>query len=142
MEQWQLFADPRFKMHFHYPLTTPQGHTVEKVESQREDALRVHLASAGSHELYFEAMKLSDLTPQEEYQRHHADLVQRFVGLSITALQETRLGSRAAYSYRFTWSDKERAVILVHQERATYRIIYDPRSALNAQVLATVAFLE
>jgi len=142
MQHWQLFADPQFKLRFHYPRTTPQGHSVETIESQHEDALRVHLASVGSQELYFEVMKLCDLTPQQEYQQHQGDLAQRFVGVTISELEETKLGSRPAYSYRFSWSDKERAVMLVQLDRATYRIIYDPRSTLNAQVLSTVTFFE
>src|SRR5690348_2282869 len=68
MDQWQLFADPRFELCFRYPLTTPQGHAVEKTESQRADAPRIHLVSQESQELYFEVMNLPDLTPQEEYQ--------------------------------------------------------------------------
>ena len=142
MEHWQLFADPRFELRFRYPLTTPGGHSVEKIEGQRDDTVRVHLVSQGSQELYFEVMKFLDLSPEEEYQRHKADLVQRFEALTITALDETRLGGLPAYRYALTWPDRERAVILVHKGRATYRIIYDPRSALNAQVLSTVAWEE
>jgi len=61
---------------------------------------------------------------------------------AITGLNETRLVLQPAYEYAFKWRQKERAVILVQKDRAVYRIIYDPHSPLNLQVLATIEFIE
>ena len=142
IECWHLFTDPRFKLRFNYPATTPEGHAVEKVEEQHDDAVRIHLSSRDSQELYFEVTKYPDLIAREEYERHKAYLEQRFAGFdfAIGELQETSLASRPAHTYTFRWRDAERTVMLIHKDGATYRIIYDPRSPLNAQVLSTVAF--
>ncbi len=142
IENWQLFTDPRFKLHFHYPATTPRGHAVEKTEGQQDDVLRVHLVSRDSRELYFEVVKYPNLLPGEEYEQHRAYLEQRFDDLAITELQETSLASQPAYAYSFKWGHGERAVLLIHKDQATYRIIYDPHSPLSPQVLSTIRFID
>ncbi len=142
IENWQLFTDPQFELRFHYPATTPRGHAVEKTEGQQDDVLRVHLVSRDSRELYFEVVKYPDLPAREEYERHRAYLEQRFDDLAITELQETSLASQPAYAYAFKWGNGERAVLLIHKDQATYRIIYDPHSPLNAQVLSTIRFID
>ena len=95
MENWHAFSDPRFTLRFKYPATTPRGHAVERQETQRDNSVRVHLASRDSQELYFEIVKFL----------------------------------------------KERVVTLVQRDRATYRIIYDPNSPINVQVLSTIEFV-
>ena len=142
MESWQLFTDPRFELRFHYPATTPQGHSVEKTEDQHDDVLRVHLVSRDSQELYFEVVEYPNLLPREEYEQHRAYLEQRFDDLAITELQETSLALLPAYAYSFKWDQGERAVLLIPKDQATYRVIYDPRSPLNAQVLSTTEFID
>ena len=142
IENWQLITDSRFKLHFHYTATTPRGHAVEKTEGQQDDVLRVHLVSSDSRELYFEVVKYPNLLPREEYEQHRAYLEQRFDDLAITELQETSLALLPAYAYSFKWDQGERAVLLIHKDQATYRVIYDPRSPLNAQVLSSTEFID
>ena len=142
IENWQLFTDRRFKLHFHYPATTPRGHAVEKTEGQQDDVLRVHLVSRDSRELYFEVIKYPNLLPREEYEQHRAYLEQRFDDMAITELQETSLDLLPAYAYAFKWGHGERAVLLIYKDQATYRIIYDPHSPLNPQVLSTIRFID
>ena len=142
IENWQLFTDRRFELTFHYPATTPRGHAVEKTEGQQDDVLRVHLVSRDSQELYFEVVKYPNLLPREEYEQHRAYLEQRFDDLAITELKETSLASQLAYAYSFKWGNGERAVLLIHKDRATYRIIYDPHSPLNPQLLSTIEFID
>ena len=137
-EDWHLFADSRFELHLRYPTITPQGYAVEKTEYQREDAARVHWTSQDSDEVYFEVVKFLGLSPQGEYQRHEADLVQRFKGLMLSPLQSTSLDGLPAFTYTFAWPHRERTVVLVEMDGATYRILYNPRSSLNTQILETV----
>ena len=142
IENWQLFTDRRFELTFHYPATTPRGHAVEKTAGQQDDVLRVHLVSRDSQELYFEVVKYPHLLPREEYEQHSAYLEQRFDDLAITELQETRLALQPAYEYAFAWGQGERAVLLIHKDQATYRVIYDPHSPLNSQVLSTIEVID
>jgi hypothetical protein len=143
---WQRFTRPRFRLEFSYPAVTPQGHAVERNEEPFRDYDRVHLSSPDSQELYLEVVRFHDLAPQDEYLHHRPYLEKRFGANSITALTETSLKGRPAWAYAFRWDDGERtierSVFLLQAARDTYRIIYDPRSQLNTQVIATLTIAE
>ncbi len=126
---WQRVTLSRAE--FSYPDPTPSGHPVVRRDSDRGDVQRIHVSSPESGELYFEAGRFVGLTPQEEYERHRLYLEQRFGEGAVTELTDGR--------YAFRWSEGERAVVLIPDGHDTYRFIYDPRSALNDEVLATVA---
>ena len=133
-------------MEFSYPAVTPQGHAVERTEERirdhRGDLERIHLTSRESRELYLEVVRFRDLAPQDEYLRHRPHLEQRFGADSVTELTETSLREWPAWAYAFRWDDGERSVLLLQVDGGTYRIIYDPRSELNAEVIATLTIVE
>ena len=126
-----------------YPEVTPQGQAVERNEESFRGYARVHLSSTDRQELYLELVRFHDLAPQEEYLQHRPYLEKRFGADSITALTERRLGEWRAWAYAFRWDEEglsvERSVLLLQVAGDTYRIIYDPRSGLNARVIATLA---
>ena len=140
---WQRFEHPGFRVEFSYPTVTPQGRAVERTEERindhRGDMERVHLTSPDSRELYVEVVRFRELSPQDEYRNHGRYLEQRFGADAVTPLTKTSVGQELAWAYGFRWDDGERSVLLFQVDRDTYRIIYDPRSALNAQVIATLA---
>jgi hypothetical protein len=143
---WQQFRQPGFKVEFSYPAVTPQGRAVERTEERiqdhRGDMERVHLTSRDSAELYVEVVRFRELTPQDEYLQHRPYLERRFGTDSVTALTETSVRERPAWAYAFRWDEGERSALLVQVAPDTYRIIYDPRSALNSQVVATLTVAE
>jgi hypothetical protein len=143
---WQRFTRPEFAIEFNYPGVTPQGQTVERDEEPFREYARVHLSSPDGQELYLEVVRFHDLAPRDEYEQHRPYLEKRFGPDSITPLTETTLQGRPACAYAFRGDEAERslerAVLLLEIGADTYRVIYDPRSALNAQVLATVTFAE
>jgi hypothetical protein len=48
------------------------------------------------------------------------------------------MGDRHAWTYGFRWERGERVVLLLQVDDDTYRVIHDPRSELNAEVVATL----
>jgi hypothetical protein len=102
----------------------------------------VHLTSPGSTELYVELMRFGGISPRDEYLQHRPYLEQRFGTGSVTELSETSLRGRAAWTYAFRWDEGERSVLLLEVDGDTYRVIYDPRSALNAGVIETLEVVE
>ena len=108
------------------------------IERQEAEAIRVHFTSKNSHELYFELTKYIDLSPPIEYQHHKESLEKRFDPFSISDLKEIRWMAQPAYKYSFKWKQGARIVRLIETENATYRILYDPSSPLNAQILSTL----
>ena len=143
MPDLQIFSDPRFPLRFQYPTMTPRGHVVDVEESQSEESIRVHLRSQGSDEVYFEVRQYRNLLPQEEYHRHKTYLEKQFEaeGFSITGLADGKLAGSPTLQYSFQWGEKRRAVILFQQDSVTYRIIYDPDSPTNTQILSTVELI-
>jgi len=144
ISEWQVFTHPVLQLRFSYPAVTPLGHAVEIEEQQSAESSRAHLISRPAREVYFEVGRYNDLSAQEEYVRHKSYLLQRFEGevFSISELQEASLGGQTAYRYVLEWSDRERVVLLAQRGNPVYRVIYDPRSPLNAQILGTLEFLE
>ena len=138
MQDWQHFAEFGFALGFQYPQTTPQGHTVERSTSQGDNSVRVHFTSRDSHELYFELTKYTDLSPQVEYEHHKGSLEKKLNQFRISDLKEIRWLSQPAYEYSFQWQQGTRTVILIETDHAMYRILYDPYSPLNVQILSTV----
>ncbi len=126
-----------------HPTVTPQGQTVERVEEQaqdhRGDIERVHLSSPDRHELYVEVVRFRELSPNDEYERHKPHLEHRFGAGAVTPLAETAFNGRQAWVYAFSWDDGERSVLSLQVDGDTYRVIWNPRSDLNNQVVATLA---
>jgi hypothetical protein len=121
---------------------TPRGNVVKRDDEPFRNYERVHLSSPDRQELYFEVVRFHDLTPQDEYLEHRPHLEERFGPDAITVLTETSLHGRAARAYAFHGDAIERAALLLQVDRDTYRVIYDPRSELNKQVLATITIAD
>lgn len=141
MDDWQEFKDSRFAFWFKYPGLATNGEHVDRVETQQDGMLRVHVLSPKSREVYFEVSKYDLLNAESEYQRHKAYLLKQFYPLALTELKETLCGSLPGYEYTFEWEQGIRTVILVERDNATYRILYNPRSPINLQILSTVQWL-
>jgi hypothetical protein len=142
MAGWEQFAHPAFRFRFSYPAVTPQGREVERTEERRDGAVRVHLTTRDKEEVYVEVCLFPNLAPPDEYARHRAHLEQRFGLGSTTPLTETSLGGLPAWTYAFHWEQGERSVLLLQAGPDTQRIIYDPRSPLNQQIIATLTLVE
>jgi hypothetical protein len=135
---WLQAAVPGFRVDLAYPPVTPQGHAAKREEVERGGAVGVHLTSPGSRELYVELVRFPGLTAEDEYARHKPYLELRFGEGAVSELTETRFGERRAWSYTFRWDEGERVVLLIQAGDDTYRVIHDPRSDLNARVVATM----
>lgn len=129
-------------MIFRYPAATPLGHVVQKNESSLGDAFRVHLLSPESPEIYFEVTNYRMLSARQVYERHCQDLQARLDGVSITPLTACRWRARPASQYAFQWDQLRRTVLLIERKEGTLRILYDPRSSLNEQILSTLDWSE
>jgi hypothetical protein len=138
--RWQRFARPDFGLEFSYPEVTPKGQAVERDDEPFREYARVHLSSPDREELYLEVVRFHDLAPEEEYETHRFYLDRRFGENAVSVLTETSLHGRRAWAYSFRWEDRERAVTLVRANSETYRIIHNPRSSLNDDLIASITF--
>jgi hypothetical protein len=140
---WTRFNQLGFLLAFSYPDPTPDGQAVVRDEQSFRSYARVHLSSRDRRELYLEVVRFHDLTPQDEYRQHKPYLEHRFGVDSVSSLADTSLQDLPAWAYSFGWTEEgksvERSVLLVQVAGETYRVIFDPRSELNARVIATIS---
>jgi hypothetical protein len=140
---WERLWRPGFAVELRYPEPTPQGQEVERTEERaddhRGDLERVHVMSPDRHELYVELVRFRNCTPQEEYENHSAALKRQFGDDAVSELAATTVLELRAWTYSLAWPDHDRTLLLLQIGADTYRVIYNPRSALNSQVLETLA---
>ncbi len=134
-QRWNTFSLPGFALQFQYPDTTPQGHAVEM------DDVRVHFRSYDSEEAYFEVSRYARLSVAAVYEREKGFVTDQLQGGEVTELRAIALGAQPAHAFSIRWEGGERVVILIEHQAYVYRFIYDPRSQLNRQVLATVKIM-
>lgn len=125
---------------FHAPDVTPTGQPVQILRDERDGVHRAHALSPDESELYFEVVSY----PHHIDHREAAAQQKRFLAEhssdgAYTTAQATTVKSLPATEFGFQgtlggrW--KVRRFIFVDTTARTYRIIYDPTSGLNLQVL-------
>jgi hypothetical protein len=137
---WKRLARSDLGVELSYPDPTARGRPVQRDDEPFRRYPRVHLSSPDRRELYVELVRFDDLAPDDEYREHRALLEQRFGVDSVTALTETTFRGWPAWAYGFRWEEDgvpmERSALLLTVGGDTYRLLYDPRSELNARVLS------
>ncbi len=102
------------------------------------DEVRVHFRSPDTPELYFEVSRHLRVSAEVFYEREKGFVAERLQDSEVGALTATTLAGQPAQTFSFRWRDGERTVILMEKQDYLYRFIYDPRSQLNLDVLATI----
>ena len=139
-ESWQTFKRLPFSLRFDHPPLTPQGYPAEISLDMKEEAHRVHLHTPDSPELYFEVTRYTQLQAETGYALLTEILAQRAGNFQASTVTHTKVAGQAACIFDFKIADLERRVIFIQRGMPLYRILYDPRSAHNEQVLATLHF--
>ena len=134
------FTNKQLPITLHYPDPTPLGYPVKVIEKRSEVSYRVHLISDGSYEIYFEIGKYLTLSTTEAINRFQTGLIESANNVEIDPIETSIFLSRPAYFLKARWTDKERQVVFVEYEETVCRIIYDPASDINKQILRTLAF--
>ncbi len=141
IQNWRTFSEPQFELRFKYPETTPQGRPVDVNEIRRDEAIRFHLTSQESQEIYFEVARYANLLAEESYKLFREGIEKRGVEFSAGELKETELASQPAFECFVKGPGMERVVTFIQKGETLYRVIYNPQSPLNEQILATLEFL-
>jgi hypothetical protein len=115
-------------LQFKYPRLAPDGESVERVETQQDRIIRVHILSPKSREVYFEVSKYELLKAASEYHRHKEHLSEQFQTAEITEMKETLCGSLPAHEYTFEWRQGTPTVILV--DGACHKLSYSLQALL------------
>jgi hypothetical protein len=135
-----VITDSEHNYSVQIPNTTPKGQPVEILMDQHEGTHRVHAQSPDSSDLYFEIVSAPRLINHEEaVAQQKAFLSSQSSDAAITAAKHSLVGNFDATEFGFEgtlggrW--KVRHFIFLDSAVRTYRIIYDPRSQVNEQIL-------
>ena len=143
----EVLTDWEHNFSLRIPTTTPSGQGVEILKDQREGAHRVHAQSPDAAELYFEIVSAPGLMNHEQaVAEQKAYLTYQSSDAAITATKQSVVRSFRATEFGFEgtlggqW--KIRRFIFLDSALRTYRIIYDPRSTVNEQILDSLVLQE
>src|SRR5215207_9670486 len=99
----QTFSDSRFALCFRYPDTTPQGYPTDLTEYVLDHAIRFHIVSQGSSEVYFEVSHLHNASVEYAYNKMK-ETVEENLKASVSPLKETTLMNLSAFETSFRWA--------------------------------------
>ena len=131
---WQEFTLPGFGLRLHYPTSASDGDPV------RMDDARFHFRTMSSPEIYFEVSRHLGRGAREFYEREAAAIRRADPHVTISEPVDTSFAGSDALRFVVTFTDRERAFTLVERGGYLYRVIYDPRSAVNLDIMATIEF--
>jgi hypothetical protein len=140
-----VISDVEHNYSVRIPQTTPGGQPVEIVRSQQEGMHGMHAHSPDASEVYFEVVSYPGWIDREEAVAGQRDsLASRSPDAALTPTRQTVVGGFEASEFRFEgtldgqW--KVRRFIFLDTALRTYRVIYDPRSAANEEILDSLVF--
>ena len=130
-DDWRVLDLPGGGLTLRYPAVTGSGQPVSI------DDVRVHLQSLDGNELYLEVSRHLGAATQPTYEQERAFLGERLAA-EVGPLEPTTFAGHEAQAFSFTFSEKQRTIVLVERDGWLFRVVYDPSSALDLAVLETV----
>jgi hypothetical protein len=136
-QPWLHFFDPAFAFEFDYPRATAGGSTVTVQRSTHDGDERVHISSEDL-EVYFELDRAADRTAMGGLRELAEDVRGRFEGAWFSVPGRTQLCGESAHTVHFRFDGRVRWAILTEDASPSYRVILDPRSSTNLEILGTL----
>ncbi len=138
MPAWNTITDRKHDFSFRVPAETPLRQEVRVDRSEEEGIHRVHVYSPDRSELYFEVVSYpGHIDHQQALQAQKSYLREQFVEPVIGATAPGTFQSLPRSKFAFQAGEITREFLYVDSAVRTYRIIRNPASALNDQVLST-----
>lgn len=129
--------DRQFRFEFPDPPPSGQSVVIDRVE--HEGTHRVHVYTPDRFELYFEVIAYPDFRDHAQlYQQQKEGLVAGFEDANVGSLQRANFGSFEAHDFVFSGGTITRRFLFVDSPQRSYRIVYNPLSPLNEEILATL----
>jgi hypothetical protein len=142
MQNLTRLSHPQFPFRVSYPDPTPGGAQVIVHERGGGGGYRLHLVSEGSGEVYFELGRYEQLPRQAAIDAFIRDLSGRIEGLRSSELVEVDWHGLPAARFSIDWPGKERVILFFEREAVLYRILYDPASQVNLEILASFEWMD
>jgi hypothetical protein len=137
---WATLDEPDFALRLRHPAATEQGLPIVYTREQNANARTVRLTALPGQEVYVELTRFADDDAQARYRLLAQQSAADPGVLRVTELRPAQLAQRAAWSFTLRRGDLLREVFLVPYGADFYRVTFDPRAPLNAQIVQTIEF--
>lgn len=135
-----LFVSEEIAVQLNYPNPTPAGNPVIIHHPPSNTSTRAHLISANSEEVYFEVSRYNSHSLQDALTRFQEELLANNPDVILNPTHQTEVKGHPSHQFTAIWPTKGRLITFIQHPHALYRIIYNPRSPLNKQILASLTF--
>jgi hypothetical protein len=136
-QSWLHFFDPAFAFEFDYPDKTANGAPVTVQRYAHDQDERVHLVSEDDG-VYFELDRAADRPAMDGLRALAEDVRGRFEGAWFSIPEATELCGAVARTVHFRFDGRVRWAIFTEDASPSYRVILDPRSSTNLEILGTL----
>lgn len=140
MTHWVQYDDQDLGVRVRIPDPTPMGRSIRFEEKRHPDCYRVHLTSHESQEVYFEIGRYVGVTQDDAVRRFTNGLPEDLGTPQLTGPEAAIVSGHPAARLKVRWPDRVRWVYFLHLGGDTFRVILDPTSGLNVQMLASLDF--
>jgi len=131
---WLSFSAPGLGLSLHYPGAAADGELVEM------DDFRAHFRTMNSPQVYFEVSRHTGVSSTELYRRETAAIRRASPDARVSDAASVSFAGCDAQQFTVTFPDKERVFTLIERDGRVYRVIYDPRSPVNGDIISTITF--
>lgn len=144
---WTVVADAEHGFSIRIPSRTPSDQSVTIDRAERGGVGRIHAHTPDASELYVEVVAYPGLIDHPEAATEQRGyLSEQDPACRLTRVRAVKIGGLVGSGFRFsgTLGDLRRVRRFVYVDAAdqTFRIVYDPTSALNRAVLRTLTIGE
>jgi hypothetical protein len=137
---WEHFAVPEFAFEFDYPLIDPDGRSVDVDRRSHPFGEAVHISTPDARTVYFELNRAASASAAAALAFLRRDVATRFDDAWFGEAHETTLAGVPALTVRFRFLDRWRWATFTDGLDPSYRVILDPRSTTNLQILGTLRY--
>jgi len=132
--EWQDFSIPNMGLRLRYPQHATDGEPVEM------DDVRAHFRTMDSTQVYFEVSRHTGTTARDLIARETGVIRRAEPKVQITEPAPILFAGHDALRFTVTFPDRERIFTIVERGAYVYRVVYDPRSPINEEIVETVEF--
>ena len=121
---------------FQIPEVTSQVQTTEITRDTHEGMVRVHAHTPDLFELYFEVVSYPErLDHQALIEKQKPFIEKKFMNVSFSKVSTGNFRKLTTAEFTFESEEKTRKFIYIEEPNRSYRVIFNPLSNLNLDVL-------
>ncbi len=126
---------------FKIPTITSTDQTTEVTRDSHRDMQRVHAHTVDLYELYFEIVSHASLLDHAALiEKQKPFISEKFSNVTFSEVETCQFKGLPSTAFTFTSDEKTRRFMFIDSQNRSYRVILNPLSPLNFDVLESLNF--